>query len=93
MTEQDPVPIGSTFISGAPKVSIGRIVHYNDYPFPNAAGPDVPDPDCWNAAMIVCVHGDETVDLIAWDQFGHQSFLRMIELGTGRHQWRWPPQV
>ena len=75
------------------KPSVCRMVQFNDDPYLSAQDPDGPDPDCWIAALVVCVHGDEVVDIVTWDQFGNESFKKAVDLGTDRYQWRWPPRV
>ena len=89
-----PGSLGPAAIGGPEKPSVCRLVQYNDenYP-PIAQDPDRPEPDNWIAAIIVCVHSDEVVNLVTWDPDGHQHCYSSVEFGTDRHQWRWPPRV
>ena len=75
--------------------SRGRIVQYNDDPYPNperAAGDDS-EPDNWIVGLIYAVHSDEVVSMVAWDEHGNQAKKSSIEYGDGRYNWRWPPRV
>ena len=76
------------------KPSVGRIVHYNDDPYPPSKG----EPDNWIAALVLHVHDTEfekgtVVNLKTYDRDGNEAFRDMVRQGTLRYQWRWPPRV
>ena len=62
------------------KPTIGRIVHLNK----NGE---------LNAAVIVAVHNDECVSLVAWNSGGTQYNERSVLFGEGPDRWNWPARA
>lgn len=66
------------------KPSIGRIVHFNR----KSGDTVVQEP-----ALIVAVHNDECVNLVAWNSGGTQNTETSVLLGEGEGRWNWPARV
>lgn len=62
--------------------SIGRIVHYRDE---EGHGKTY-------AAVITGVF-DGVVNLVVWNEFGHQSTALNVRQGEEPGEWNWPPRV
>jgi hypothetical protein len=68
------------------KPSVGRIVHFvpSDENAPH------------QAALIVHVHSDSMVNLVAWNSGGTPnacSSVKFDEVGTAQYSWHWPERV
>ncbi|MGG1672899.1 hypothetical protein ACIFOE_20125 [Paenibacillus sp. NRS-1783] len=62
------------------KPSIGRVVHYKDELTSNAA-------------LVIDVHDDETVDLQVFYSDGDICHSTNVKQGDESGQWNWPPRV
>ena len=65
-----------------PKPTVGRIVHYHNR-------------NIIEAALIVSVLNDETVNLVVWNAGGSNRVETSIQFGPKdeHHRWSWPERV
>lgn len=68
--------------------TIGRIVHFNN---------SITDGDSVviekQAALVVGVHSDTCISVVAWNEYGTASTHRSVLEGDGANQWQWPPRA
>lgn len=70
------------------KPSVGRIVHFN-FDFKHTGE----ETSVFNAALIVAVNEDGTVNLQVFYPDGKIEFLSNIQQGDAFEQWNWPQRV
>lgn len=64
------------------KPSKGRIVMFHN-----------PHSNSIDAAMIVAVHSDTSVNLVSWNEGGTATTFTSVSLGEGSGRWNWPTKV
>ncbi len=70
------------------KPSIGRIVHFN-----SPITVDDKPATVAQAALVVAIHGEDCISVVAWNEYGTANAQRSISQGTAAGQWSWPPRV
>ncbi len=75
----------------AMKPSIGRIVHFNNVV--SSSTDKTPDTVEQHAALVIGVHGDTCVSIVAWNEHGTQTTHRSVLQGNDANQWQWPAKV
>ena len=75
------------------KPTVGRIVHYRDDAYPTEHNVEDEVREVWNAALVVAVRDDGTLNLVVWDEYGNDRAVHGVSEGERLHHWRWPPRV